>query len=195
MKNLIAVIITIFALSCHLASASIIVTDSSDDSALLAIRGFDAGSLGIVDMDFGGSSFNDAFGTATLPAGYLFTNSRVEAMQILNDISDLLNNYNASASTAITKVVNSVGGTAFYQRFNIAFNVQPSANGHVRSFYNANWAFNASTRKKCRRTQLRKNDRSPSFRTIFTNHISYWLCLCCFKTAQNHSSLDSSYQQ
>ena len=150
MKKGIGILLSLMMLASSYAQASIIVTADGDDSVLLAILGFDAGSLGIVDIDFGGSSFDSAFGTEASPSGYLFTNSGIEARAILDSMSSLLNSYNSSASTPITQILDSVFGTTapltLRSRFNVAYGVNAFAIGHQRSSFNgSSWNWNAST--------------------------------------------------
>lgn len=162
MKNGIGILFSILLLASSNVQASIIVTADGDDSVLLSILGFDAGSLGIVDIDFGGSSFDSAFGTDASPSGFLFTNSGTEARTLLDRLSNLLNTYNSSASTPITQILDSVFGTAapltLRSRFNVAYNVNSFAFGHHRSFFsNASWNWNAGT------TSLARFVGEPSF--------------------------------
>lgn len=149
MKKTLGIFLAMMMIASSNVQASIIVTADGDDSVLLAILGFDAGSLGIVDIDFGGSSFDSAFGTGTPPSEYLFTNSGVEARTILDNISALLNSYNLSAATSITQIFDSVistsTATTLRSRFNVAYSVNSFAIGHHRSFYNTGWNWNAST--------------------------------------------------
>lgn len=123
-------IIAVFAIlmllgTPQVASSASIITAPGDDSVLLGITGFDAGPLGIVDMDFGGLSFNEAFGTDASPPGYLFPTGSADALAILGDIRDLLNSYNAGAATAITAIADSVPGASIPTTgyLNIAFDV------------------------------------------------------------------------
>lgn len=92
------------------AQATLIVTTPGDDSVLEAILDFDAGPLGLVDMDFGGNHFNLAFGTDAVPAGFLFSSTRPEALSLITSIQTALNLHNAGASTPISRVKNSVLG-------------------------------------------------------------------------------------
>ena len=124
------------------AFASLIVTTPGNDSVLEAILDFDAGPLGIVDMDFGGISFNIAFGTDAAPAGFLFPTTSSEALAIITDIRDLLNSYNATAPTSITSVLNSIINPAYPTTWflDIAYNVSPEMYGlHQTSWFGAGW--------------------------------------------------------
>ena len=93
----------------------ILVTDPNNDSVLVKILGFDAGPLGIVDIDFAGRRFNDAFGHDPSPAGFLFAATQGDALTITEALRNLLNTYNSTAATPVTQVYNSVYGFALKQ--------------------------------------------------------------------------------
>ncbi|MDT0595405.1 hypothetical protein [Glaciecola petra] len=161
MNKIIGILLTAMIIVSNHVNASVITTLNGDDSVLVSITGFNAGSLGLVDIDFGGSSFNSAFGTDAAPAGYLFTNSSTEARAIMDSLSALLNDYNSLAATPISQIFDSVVSTAsttiLRSRFNVGFNVNSFAMGHQRSFFNGGWNFNAST------SSLGRNVGEPSF--------------------------------
>ncbi|WP_241242239.1 PEP-CTERM sorting domain-containing protein [Thalassotalea sp. G2M2-11] len=91
------------------ANAGLIVTAVGDDSSLQEIVGLDLGSFGIVDIDFGGRDFNEAFGTELVPTGFLFASSEIEAISIITAVRDLINTYNLTSITNINRVVDSTG--------------------------------------------------------------------------------------
>jgi len=123
------------------AWAVLITTTPGDDSVIESILGFDAGSLGIVDIDFDGDSFNEAFGTDAIPSGYLFSETRDDGLALITSIQSLINDYNASASTNIvsskaqTGDIN--GGVAFF--IAVAYDVRPGTNGVWQTNGGAVW--------------------------------------------------------
>ena len=113
------------------ANASMIITTSGDDSIVEAILGFDAGPLGIVDIDFGGNTFDLAFGTDPVPADFLFASSKPEALAFITNIAAELNLYNASAATNADSVDNVIegAGTDIVSYINVAYDVTATSNG------------------------------------------------------------------
>lgn len=124
--------VLMFSLAQYVGAAVIVTTDK-DESVLESIKGFDAGPLGIVDMDFAGDTFNAAFGTDPKPKGYLFSETYDEAFAIASRIQALLTDYNSKTDTRIRWVMNQ-NPEAEREKpsyLDVAYNVTPTIAGNL----------------------------------------------------------------
>lgn len=138
MKKILLSCISILFFYSYVCATPIIVTDPSNDRLLTEILNFDAGSLGIVDIDFGGVTFNQAFSDLGRDA-YLFPTSKIEVQDIMNDISTLLESPTYSSINSVQNAIPATGrDTSSY--INLAWGFGDSSSGsmdifHVAAYY------------------------------------------------------------
>lgn len=144
-KVVYAILCLLFAHSAH---SGLIITSSTSAAVVERITGVNLGTLGTVDVEFAGSNFNQAFGTGTPPAGFLFPSTSSEAFTISASLRSILNTYNLNNPSTPVNFVADQNSNSVQSRFYVAYNIQLLSHGNVSALIRPGtreWIFDGSS--------------------------------------------------